>query len=62
MGFLNNHKVWVLDATPGKVRQGGHGEDRPGELIDFLCRMPQQVVRHCSVLALSIFSLIFRNP
>lgn len=36
-------QVWVLDATPGKVRQGGHGEDRPGELIDFLCRMPQQV-------------------
>ncbi|CAA7396536.1 unnamed protein product [Spirodela intermedia] len=36
-------RVWVLDATPGKVRPGGHGEDRPGELIAFLSRMPKQV-------------------
>lgn len=36
-------KVWCLDATPGKLRPGGHGEDRPGELITFLSRMPEQV-------------------
>uniref|UniRef100_A0A1D1XFC7 Putative esterase/lipase HI_0193 n=1 Tax=Anthurium amnicola TaxID=1678845 RepID=A0A1D1XFC7_9ARAE len=36
-------KVWVLDATPGKVRPGGHGEDRPGELIAFLSRVPKEV-------------------
>ncbi|CAD6235493.1 unnamed protein product [Miscanthus lutarioriparius] len=26
-------RVWVLDATPGKVRAGGDGEDHPAELI-----------------------------
>jgi len=36
-------KVWVLDATPGKVRAGGDGEDHPAELIEFLRRMPTQV-------------------
>ncbi|XP_008806994.2 protein ABHD11 [Phoenix dactylifera] len=36
-------RVWVLDATPGKVRPGGDGEDHPGELISFLSSMPQQV-------------------
>lgn len=36
-------KVWCLDATPGKVRPGGHGEDRPGELITFLSKMTEQV-------------------
>ena len=36
-------KVWVLDATPGKVRAGLDGEDHPGELIEFLRRMPNQV-------------------
>ncbi|KAL6616502.1 hypothetical protein ACP70R_038772 [Stipagrostis hirtigluma subsp. patula] len=36
-------RVWVLDATPGKVRAGGDGEDHPAELIDFLRRMPTQV-------------------
>lgn len=36
-------KVWVLDATPGKVRPGGHGEDHPAELISFLRRMPEKV-------------------
>jgi hypothetical protein len=36
-------KVWVLDATPGKVRAGLDGEDHPAELIDFLRRMPRQV-------------------
>lgn len=36
-------KVWVLDATPGKVRPGGDGEDHPGELIAFLSTLPKQV-------------------
>jgi hypothetical protein len=36
-------KVWVLDATPGKVRAGLDGEDHPAELIEFLRRMPRQV-------------------
>ncbi|XP_057516849.1 uncharacterized protein LOC130798027 isoform X1 [Amaranthus tricolor] len=36
-------RVWVLDATPGKVRPGGHGEDHPAELISFLKRMPEKV-------------------
>ncbi|GJP54595.1 hypothetical protein CLOM_g13667 [Closterium sp. NIES-68] len=33
-------KVWVLDATPGKVRAGGDGEDHPADLIDALRAMP----------------------
>jgi pimeloyl-ACP methyl ester carboxylesterase len=33
-------RVWVLDATPGKVRSGGDGEDHPGELIATLRQMP----------------------
>ncbi|OVA04789.1 hypothetical protein BVC80_8529g3 [Macleaya cordata] len=36
-------RVWVLDATPGKVRPGGDGEDHPGELITFLSTLPKQV-------------------
>lgn len=40
---FNILKVWVLDATPGKVRAGGDGEDHPGELIAFLSRLPNQV-------------------
>ncbi|KAJ1286546.1 hypothetical protein BS78_03G360800 [Paspalum vaginatum] len=36
-------RVWVLDATPGKVRAGGDGEDHPAELIEFLRRMPTRV-------------------
>ncbi|XP_077231602.1 alpha/beta-Hydrolases superfamily protein isoform X2 [Tasmannia lanceolata] len=36
-------RVWVLDATPGKVRPGGDGEDHPAELIAFLSTMPKQV-------------------
>ncbi|KAL5227195.1 hypothetical protein ABZP36_015460 [Zizania latifolia] len=36
-------RVWVLDATPGKVRAGGDGEDHPAELIESLRRMPMQV-------------------
>lgn len=42
-------KVWVLDATPGKVRAGGDGEDHPAELISFLRTLPNEVVdRGCS--------------
>ncbi|KAK3166172.1 hypothetical protein QOZ80_1AG0042370 [Eleusine coracana subsp. coracana] len=36
-------RVWVLDATPGKVRAGGDGEDHPAELIEFLRGMPAQI-------------------
>ncbi|CAK7327873.1 unnamed protein product [Dovyalis caffra] len=35
--------VWVLDATPGKVRAGGDGEDHPAELISFLRKLPKEV-------------------
>ncbi|GKV09249.1 hypothetical protein SLEP1_g20776 [Rubroshorea leprosula] len=36
-------RVWVLDATPGKVRSGGDGEDHPAELICFLSKLPKEV-------------------
>ncbi|KAK8542452.1 hypothetical protein V6N12_015048 [Hibiscus sabdariffa] len=36
-------RVWVLDATPGKVRAGGDGEDHPGKLISFLKKLPKEV-------------------
>ncbi|KAJ7949766.1 Alpha/beta hydrolase domain-containing protein 11 [Quillaja saponaria] len=36
-------RVWVLDATPGKVRSGGDGEDHPAELISFLSMLPEEV-------------------
>ncbi|XP_058201439.1 uncharacterized protein LOC131316174 isoform X2 [Rhododendron vialii] len=36
-------RVWVLDATPGKVRAGGDKEDHPFELISFLRTLPKQV-------------------
>lgn len=36
-------RVWVLDATPGKVRPGGDGEDHPAELISFLRSLPNEV-------------------
>ncbi|KAJ3678089.1 hypothetical protein LUZ60_001892 [Juncus effusus] len=36
-------RVWVLDATPGKVRAGGDGEDHPAELICFLSNLPNQI-------------------
>ncbi|KAM7473037.1 hypothetical protein LguiA_011220 [Lonicera macranthoides] len=36
-------RVWVLDATPGKVRAGGDGDDHPAELISFLCKLPKEV-------------------
>uniref|UniRef100_A0A803M2G0 AB hydrolase-1 domain-containing protein n=1 Tax=Chenopodium quinoa TaxID=63459 RepID=A0A803M2G0_CHEQI len=37
-------RVWVLDATPGKVKSGGHGEDHPAELISFLRKMPEKKI------------------
>ncbi|PPD93532.1 hypothetical protein GOBAR_DD09535 [Gossypium barbadense] len=36
-------RVWVLDATPGKVRAGQDGEDHPGKLISFLRKLPKEV-------------------
>ncbi|XVF30168.1 hypothetical protein REPUB_Repub16aG0033800 [Reevesia pubescens] len=36
-------RVWILDATPGKVRAGGDGEDHPAELISFLRKLPKEV-------------------
>ncbi|XP_057974654.1 uncharacterized protein LOC131162324 [Malania oleifera] len=36
-------RVWVLDATPGKVRAGGDKEDDPAEIISFLRTMPEKV-------------------
>lgn len=32
-----------MDATPGKVRAGGDGEDHPAELIHFLSKLPKEV-------------------
>ncbi|KAL9173540.1 hypothetical protein ABFS82_03G121900 [Erythranthe guttata] len=34
-------RVWVLDATPGKVRAGADGDDHPAELISFLSNLPK---------------------
>ncbi|KAG5061612.1 hypothetical protein AAZX31_01G217200 [Glycine max] len=36
-------RAWILDATPGKVRAGGDGEDHPEELISFLSTLPKEV-------------------
>ncbi|KAG8661068.1 protein ABHD11 isoform X3 [Manihot esculenta] len=36
-------RAWILDATPGKVRAGGDGEDHPAELISFLRKLPKEV-------------------
>ncbi|CAK9151900.1 unnamed protein product [Ilex paraguariensis] len=36
-------RVWVLDATPGKVRAGGDGDDHPAELISFLAKLPKEI-------------------
>lgn len=36
-------RVWVLDSTPGKVRPGGDGEDHPGELIEYLSKLPKKI-------------------
>lgn len=37
-------QVWVLDATPGKVRAGADGDDHPAELISFLSSLPKEVI------------------
>ncbi|CAL1409856.1 unnamed protein product [Linum trigynum] len=44
-------RVWVLDATPGKVRAGGDGEDHPAELISFLRRLPEEVTSKREVIS-----------
>ncbi|XP_022718337.1 protein ABHD11 isoform X2 [Durio zibethinus] len=36
-------RVWVLDATPGKVQAGADGDDHPAELISFLRKLPKEV-------------------
>ncbi|CAJ2650791.1 unnamed protein product [Trifolium pratense] len=36
-------RAWILDATPGKVRAGGDGEDHPAELISLLNTLPKEV-------------------
>ncbi|MED6218115.1 hypothetical protein PIB30_023830 [Stylosanthes scabra] len=36
-------RIWVLDATPGKVRAGGDGENHPAELISLLSTLPKEV-------------------
>ncbi|KAB5524867.1 hypothetical protein DKX38_022616 [Salix brachista] len=36
-------QVWSLDASPGKVRVGGDGEDHPAELISFIRKLPKEV-------------------
>ncbi|KAG6541447.1 hypothetical protein Mapa_017119 [Marchantia paleacea] len=47
-------RVWVLDATPGKVRAGGDGEDHPAELITALRELPAVVpTRRMVIEALS---------
>ncbi|ESQ38563.1 hypothetical protein EUTSA_v10028731mg [Eutrema salsugineum] len=43
-------RAWVLDATPGKVRAGGDGEDHPRELISFLRTLPKVVSSKREVL------------
>ncbi|KAI3824447.1 hypothetical protein L1987_05907 [Smallanthus sonchifolius] len=43
-------RVWVLDATPGKVRAGRDGDDHPAELITFLSAFPNEVVSKKEVI------------
>ncbi|XP_023759325.1 uncharacterized protein LOC111907751 isoform X2 [Lactuca sativa] len=44
-------RVWVLDATPGKVRAGRDGDDHPAELITFLSALPNQVTSKREVIS-----------
>lgn len=44
-------RVWVLDATPGKVRAGRDGDDHPAELITFLSAFPKEVVSKREVIS-----------
>ncbi|CAM6094365.1 unnamed protein product [Calypogeia fissa] len=43
-------RVWVLDATPGKVYAGGDGEDHPEDLIATLKEMPALVPSRRTVI------------
>ncbi|KAL7607538.1 hypothetical protein Lser_V15G14768 [Lactuca serriola] len=43
--------VWVLDATPGKVRVGRDGDDHPAELIISLRALPNQVTSKMVVIS-----------
>ncbi|CAI9270530.1 unnamed protein product [Lactuca saligna] len=43
--------VWVLDATPGKVRVGRDGDDHPAELIIFLRALANQVTSKMEVIS-----------
>lgn len=43
-------RVWVLDATPGKVYAGGDGEDHPEDLIAALKEMPAVVPSRRTVI------------
>ncbi|CAI9269069.1 unnamed protein product [Lactuca saligna] len=44
-------RVWVLDATPGKVRAGRDGDDHPAELIISLRALPNQVTSKMEVIS-----------
>ncbi|KAI3767558.1 hypothetical protein L2E82_17771 [Cichorium intybus] len=44
-------RVWVLDATPGKVRAGRDGDDHPAELITFLSTLPNEVISKREVIS-----------
>lgn len=54
-------QVWVLDATPGKVRAGGDGEDHPAELITALQNMPSKISDRRSIIS-SLCSQGFSKP
>ncbi|CAI7840966.1 unnamed protein product [Closterium sp. NIES-54] len=58
---LGPHSVWVLDATPGKVRAGGDGEDHPADLIDALRGMPPLILDRSEVVN-SLLSQGFSKP
>ncbi|QCD88977.1 autophagy-related protein 7 [Vigna unguiculata] len=40
--YMEECTTWVLDATPGKVRAGGDGEDHPAELMSSLIILPRE--------------------
>ncbi|KAK9054272.1 hypothetical protein SSX86_025350 [Deinandra increscens subsp. villosa] len=44
-------RVWVLDATPGKVRAGRDEDDHPAELINFLNAFPNEVISKREVVS-----------
>ncbi|CAI7800057.1 unnamed protein product [Closterium sp. NIES-53] len=59
--ILRKRTVWVLDATPGKVRAGGDGEDHPADLIDALRGMPPLILDRSEVVN-SLLSQGFSKP